>query len=784
MTVRLLTTVYGQEAGTLYTGPEESALIAQKLATADLTGGVVAPKRFQRKVDDLQSIGLACLVVACMAGDPAYADDNTSRIQAALDAAGAISQVPMHVVAHGPGKVYFSRTLEPWDGTKFATTPGTALKRITTRAKNWNMVRPRATQSQFQVTGAAIVGGYITIVEPGHPWQEGEKLYTADFQGNAALNGPKIAVNVVPGVSWQFAATGANPTNTNAQLAQASRYQPIAGASFSRVGNVVTVSGSGVAGHRKQPGDAIWVAGIPVVGATFNGAFAVLDIVPGVSFTYACTGPDETGTGTAQLLGDHSIEIDLELDGSNSITGPYPYIGTPANGVQLGNIGLLTIRIRESVGVFGGRTTNYFNVGSVHVIEARARKNCSVNQQFDSYCRKVYVAYAENEGTNDDAVAWGVTDFGTYGETVPPCGPGNMGQITVGALRGTSNTGLFKMYCATGYDLGNIQLLGCYGSGSVSMGDPGTGVSGGSFKSLTCGPLENIPVSANGNVIGCSNSASFGTWGDVHILKLVDNNQAAVTQANGGEALYFTGPLKRVVIHAFVSKVQRTDSAAIKCTPTAGASHVMVCKDAETTASGVAGVTHGSVFRAAGGVAAEALIVENWRHNGTASNVGQMVQEVTGGSWGDISIGVLRAKNTAAIFGCSSAGLTHNISIADVTADTVGQGIGSDASGTYNVTIRRGKFTNVTNNVLQFYLASQTCYFAGDFEHPAGKALLAAASGATYRINSRTVQFDASNANLVMAPATGDEIQNTGASFGTGVGRYIRTSAPAWLKLG
>ncbi|RTL40560.1 MAG: hypothetical protein EKK53_15340 [Burkholderiales bacterium] len=708
------------------------------------------------------------LTVTGLSNSAAAGSANYSALAAALAAVSLLSTGGTVNVPPGLGELAFDRTSEIPSYVRLVAGPGTRLMKAG-GGKPFHLMRNRASHGAIYVNGIVPAGGVITIQEPGHPWAVGDVVYVENMQGsNTALNGPQTVLSAVPGVSWTYAATGAGPTNAATVLAFTSRYNPMAGSRFTRTSNVVTVSDPG---HRRGVGDRLWVAGLGGANS-FNGAIEITAIVPGVSWSYANVGTNETATGTAQVLGDRNISVDYELSGNiDNLT----YSGQwGVHITQFGNVSGLEEVIRDARLGWGGRVANHYNVSDVSVPYARASYRCSVLLQFDSYCDRVVVGNAFGENLGDDVVAWGVTAAsGAFAETAAPCGPGNMGTLTFGEIYGVSPTGVLKLYCQTGYSLGKVKGRRLYGTGPLAIGDSNTGVSGGNLTSLMIDDVDLTPTSSSTSQVQLGGGA-FNSLGEVYFGRLVDN---ALTAGDTGYLINYASPATTLTIGKLAAgAVARTGIGVLF-----GAS----LQTFRVLAADVNVGSAGTYFLAAGASAQiQNVQMANTAFNGAGATSGWLFYEQSGGTFVNFQFMNVQAANARAITGCNSAGLTHNIAAMNCTLASMGQGFGSDVSGTFNLRLTNLVCTSINNNVLQYYVNGTTVRCVGrNISAPNAQFCLFTGT-TTISLDCPDIGIDlGANAGAPpsqLSPQTGDQLRNTNA---TGAGLYGRTAAGAWAKI-
>ena len=649
----------------------------------------------------------------------------------------------------------------------FVTGPGTKLKRIPGIGA-FHLIRNKSAQNGVYVNGLTVSSGKFTMPEPGHSRSVGDQVYVAGFLTNTALNGLKTVTAVTPGVSWAFAASGVAPTNTSGQLAFAATYNPLAAGSFVRASNVVTVT---EAGHTRGIGDHIWIEGL-ATDTTFNGAHEITGVTTGVSWTYSSTGSNGSPTGTAQLLGDRNINIEVELDGNiDNVTSN----GWGCHGAVFINCSNSSATIRDSKNMRYGRTLAGFNVSDFRAPYTHASSNCGVGVQFDGSCDRVFVGVAEGLGYFDDVLAWGVTSAaGPFGDTTSPCGPGDMGTLVVDTVQGKSPSGLFKCYATTGYDLGSMSIGRIKGNGPVSLGDSTAGVSGGTFKSLVIGECDNTP-DINGSQLNCGFSNAFSAMGKIRVGIFNDN---APSISSTGYTFAVGSPLTTLEFGAFCATKDRTVGGFTIGALIQSPIGLLSFGSLET-----AGGANLNIFYFSTGGVVDSVRVGTWKHKGAADS-SIAFSENGGGYIKSLAIDNFVVDTIGKIFGGATAGQTHNIYLSNGEIITAASGVGTDATGTFNIFLNNVNCLAFDNNLLQFYLAGQTVRAIGyGLVCPVGRYALM--SGAhTISVNGADFKIDlganGGSPPATLAPQVGDQVWNSNA---TGTGLYGRTAAGAWAKI-
>ena len=782
MTLRqILTTMAGVRAGLDYRG---NLVLNRKdgsqiVLDANATTGVPSVYTQTAAGAAAQYDMLTSAQAAAVAKVPAVAANSSSSGFANSDAiqtylvAGNVVYIPP-----GLGDVYCGKTLKvPCNGSLIVGA-GTWLKKIPS-VQAYHLVHNVSAQCGSYVNGTTISGGFLTIIDPGHSYKVGDVVYCENFKTNLTLNGAKTVTAVVEGVSWTFAASGANPGNTAVQVMFHSIYNPLSYTNFVRnASNVVTVTETG---HKRQAGDAVWIAGL-ATDTSFNGAYAIVSVVDGVSWTYASVGSAGSPTGTAHLLGDYEITVDLRLDGN------YPNLSGGSqwgnHGSMFGNVGRFNGRLSDAVQCHSGRGMNFFNARGVDIPFATAHSNTGVCIQFDSYCDRVHVGTVNAIGNHDDALAWGVTDNGSaYGDTTSPTGPGSMGRLTVDNIMGTSATGLFKSYAAATYNAGSMNIGKVVGIGCIAVGDAANGTGGGTFSELNIGIADNVPYSLTVNQIAFGIDA-WAQMGAVSIGQLNDN-----TAIGGVDCLNITGKITSFYFGNITSLTARTTAAifAIKQTGTAHTGTITI--NGLKSVSAANGASQTPVVSTDGGNALRSLRINNWTHNGTGVSDCRLIYTLNGGMFDHITISDFDISGVSTIFDNNTASIATTITMTDGVLDTIGSAITAQSAGTgaYTVKLNNVNATNIANNLIQPYYASHAWRIrARNVSHPAGKFCLMSGNWTGSIDGDQTVKIDlGANGGTIptpLVPLAGDQLWNSNAT-GPGLYSYKATATAGYVLM-
>lgn len=668
------------------------------------------------------------------------------------------------VVAGNQGDLYVAQTIIVPSNKKFTVLPGTYLKRVP--GPSYHLVRNAGAQNSLYVNGLTISGGTLTLNEPGHSRAVGDVVYLEGFTGNTALNGPKTVTSTTPGVSWSFAATGSNPTNTSVQCVFASKYNPLAGASLTRASNVVTVTEPG---HTRGVGDHVYIGKTGLTATnSFGGVFEIASVIPGVSWTYANTGANETPTGTTHLAGDRGINAVLNVDGnSNNVTVSQ----ATAHASVWANCSNSSVSMLDSRYVQYGRLIAGFNTADFTVPRCHASHNVAVGVQFDSFCDRAHVGVSTGI-YQDDCIAWGVTsNSGPFGDTAAPNGPGNMGKLVVDSVLGSSPTGLIKMYAYTGYSAGAVNIRSVTGTGPCTIGDGSTGVGGGTFDELKFGQFKTTPT-AGSNALSLGGASAWSTMGRVEIDEFVDN---PATANDAGFGVAVMSPFDRIRVGTLACMVARTFTHVVSFQASGKVWKTDNLQGKSDSGLGVYNLSSGTVTD---------LFVGSGIHEGASANNGFLVYANGGFATNIYYIGMDVPQAGNLFYNASSAGGTWNIFAVNLKSNNMASGFGGNATGTYNIFLTNCVDTNVGNNYIQFGNAGQTIrVVASGGSFTVGKNVLLGTSE-VLSINGPVFKgdFGANGANLLTylsGAQSGDEVTNTNA---TGPGVYVyKGSSSSWV---
>lgn len=700
-------------------------------------------------------------VVSLVGGSatPALAFGNSKALNKLLEGPS-----PDIVIPGALGSLYIAQTLEVPSNRKLTVQAGTYLTRVP-GGGSYHLVRNASAQNSLYVNGLAISGGLLTLTEPGHSRAVGDVVYLEGFTGNATLNGPKTVTSVTPGASWSFAASGANPTNTGVKCVFASRYNALPGARLTRASNVVTVQEPG---HGRGVGEHVYIGRTGLTSTNpFGGAAEITSVNPGVSWTYANAGVNETPSGTTQLLGDRNIHATLRLDGN----GPAVTVSqATAHASEWINCSNSSVTVYDARNVAFGRVVVGFNVSDFRVPTCHSSENCAVGVQFDSFCDRVTTGQITGI-YNDDCLAWGITSAsGAFGDTTAPCGPGNMGTLVADSVLGDSPTGQLKMYAYTGYNLGTVEVRTIAGKGPVTIGDGTAGVGGGTFDELKIGLLKGSPV-VNGNALSLGGVNAWSVMGRVNIGEFVDN---PATAADTGFGIAVMSPFDKITVGTLTCKKYRTGAHVVSFQASGKSWKTVNLQGRADTTSSVYQLSSGTV---------DDLFIGSGTFEGASANNGFLVY-AGGGFAKNIHYSPLNVPQAASLFyNASSNAGTWNFFLSGVKTNNMASGFGGASAGTYNIYATNCVDTDMGNNYVQFGNAGQTVRFVanGCVLTPGKNVLLGVTD--ILSVNGACVKgdFGANGANLAShldGAQSGDEVTNTNA---TGPGVYVRKgSSSTW----
>ena len=539
-----------------------------------------------------------------------------------------------------------------------------------------------------------------------------------------------------------------------------------------RATNVVTVTDTTPRGV----GDRVWIAGL-ATDTTFNGAYEVTGSTPGTSWTYTSTGSNGSPTGTAQVLGDRCIDLELDVDGNSAA---FTYLNAGTSHVMLGgNLSKSSLVIRDSRYNTFGRIFTGYNITDFEIPSGKTSIGINEFIQFDSYCDRVKIGTLWGENLNDDLLAWGVVNnSGTYQDTAPACGPGNMGTLVVDVLYANnlavSPASIMKIYAYTGYDAGIVKIGTVTGLGAVIVGDTQSGAGGGTVTELSIDNLTNKPAN-NATQIILGGGGAFSNISRFNIGRFLDRPNTATST---GYAMIVGDPVTTLNVGSFVSTVDRS-----------GAGPYGVVFSANVTSAKFGSMNtlggDGSAALLANGanVVVDDLQVTNWTHNGANAN-SLLVYSQNGAYFKNVQITNF-SVNVGKVISTNTSGKTHNWTLVNGRIDGSFAVASDSTSGTYNVQLVGINAPTLVNNLVQAYQTGTWRIVGQSIKAPAGQYVLTGQT-LTMSINAPDFQVDmgvngAGGAiTTQLTPLAGDQLFNTNA---TGGGLYGRTAAGAWTKI-
>jgi len=717
------------------------------------------------------------------------AASNAITIQKALDAQGEVKLT-------GVGICWIDRTLLIGDETTLDT--GSVTIKIANGVLN-NILRNKHCQDIIDVSTISVSGGIATVTQNGLLRAAGDSVYIEGAEGNTAINGFKTVLSASMG-TWTFAVSGGNPTNASGVEMFVVNSNSFAGSNLSRTSNLVTVTETG---HKRHVGDHLYLGAGTLSDTSFAGLIKITSVTPGVSWTYASTGSNGTPTGAGNLLGNYGIELkNFRADGNktgNSSPVPLGGSGPVSWGIVLGNASRTRVQIDSLRNVLG-RGFSCFNVADFYCPVASS-DNTRVPFQFDSHCDRVNLGAVYGYTTSDDVVAWGVTiNAGAlpgYLVTRSPSGPGDMGSLRVGEIKGFSNTSLFKLYCGTGYNLDDIEVGKVNGNGCIVVGDSSDeSTSGGGFDSLKFGILDFVPTSINGvtkyhsMTLGGTTAAKVAfTTGKRSVLidKFINNNAAG----SGKQGISIGCPLSRLTIGEFLQPDKSLTEYSIVMNTGGSCSNVSIN-------GGEAGNGSGGCFIKYSDAAANSitdLYLKNFNYLGSdaVNRYGTLIDNQIGGALTNLYLDNVRVKDSARFYYLGGATQVTNLYINNLSIDNCQWGTylnnpGADINVFFNgIRVLSG---GIVNSVFGWAAGSGgtgTRIVGSGVECPAGKFIYAGSGSYRFSLDcpERDAGWDFSGTYAAKnTPRAGDKVWNTGTAWGVGVGLYEYLSAAAWSNVG
>lgn len=630
---------------------------------------------------------------------------------------------------------------------------------------NRNIIRNRYAQNRLAAARFSCVGAVCTVTEYGHSREIGDVVYIAGLATNTTLNGPQVVTGAAAD-TWTFAIADATaPTGYGA----VSVYNPIAGASFVRASNVVTVT---EAGHGRRRGDAVYVEGL-LTDTSFNGAVRVKS-VSGDTWTYDSTGADGSPTGTANVLGDTHITLlggEIDWDNDNQVDSG----ATPGRfAVVFGNVGALSIS-DQLVANVQKYTYWIFNSADANCRALRFDTDSDgVHFEAPAYNPMVYDIAGR---TGDDLVAFTNVNPAAVGGLYPgyasPSGMGDFEGIRCDKLFRHQYSGIgaiVKITGNAGYTFGDVllsNLSGYASNGAVAVVDDGADLVGTAGSSITInnvrvGPIEGytpkyLAYSASGHwdTVRINGIDLYNTDVDGAIcgLSAFDLDNLLISDLSGHEQLtrpqiLFSGvgTLKRLVIQGTELDI----GAGGRLVQTASAS--VVIDEVRVGIGKITGTSSGYVV---------------------FQNAGRINRAFFDGISYDTIDSLLR-QNSALID-------PIDIYMTNIHQTNGNAGVIVYSGG--NIFLSNVRSITSTSNFLQIANGAWKIRGAGnnDILKP---ALLTTGAATAISISDPSLKINLDPAvSTKLAPQAGDRVWNTNAGFGAGIGMYGYTNAGAWSQI-
>jgi hypothetical protein len=527
--------------------------------------------------------------------------------------------------------------------------------------------------------------------------------------------------------------------------------------------------------HTKRVGDPVYVGAL-ATDTSFNGSYFVSAITAS-TWSYVSPGTATGPTGTGFVLASRDIEIfggEWYGNGSNQNDNA----GTQVSTFLLQCVGGVSIHDTTFT------KSTIHNVCAMNCADQRYRDIISTDGveclQFEGCWDRVEVQNISHNGT-DDTVAFTQTanNVGIYDNVSSPFGISNAGNASVRDLWNVGGLVGVKICGTTGYSLGNITVDGVYGFMSqpngkcVAIVDDTAGDTGGSANMIRVKNLYAKTPQATGIKL------SYTMSGTVNMLEidgmLVDGDCVYGAAFSGT-----TGTINQLILKA---ENWRVAPGVVGClfNPTAMSIGAFFIEGGNWVLgnSAIAIQVYAAVI--------EDVFINDTRVSGVNSggaNGNNFFMHQTG-TIKRCHVTNFSAANIARPFyqiGTATVGAGLNIyNLANAYFDTCGVGLDMEAGSTLNCVNVTGK--SVVNDLFQVYTGTHRIVGSNISNDVAGQWVLFAAGSIS--VNAPTVQIDltAATASGFFAPVAGDQVYNTQAAFGTGVGLYGRTAAPAWTKI-
>lgn len=684
------------------------------------------------------------------ASPDASAAVNTAAIQAALDVAALWSGYD--VTYNTPGTTEYNKCLIVSSYTTFTTGNGVELKLAS--GSNCNMIRNKSAQIALPYNKLTVSGSVATVDEMGHTRKVGDQVYVENVQGNTSLNGAKT-ITGVNGTLWTFAASGSNPTNTEYQRIFLGPVNQIAGANIVRASNVVTVT---EAGHRRNAGDNVYVTGL--TDTTFNGIQVVAD-VDGNTWSYENTGDDGAATGTANIIGDTRIHLQLSKLHGNMAGNTWDELySVPLLLGNLGNSYVWADHIQDG----GSRATQLFASNNI-IIPYHYASGGKGTLQIESGCGTIIIGDLESGPITDDVLAWGVTpQTAPFGETACPSGMKSMGRLYCNSINGITPTGQLKLFGETGYSLGTVIVRDIAGTGAAIAGDSNMGPPSGDLLKIGSITTEQAAGSAQSQILVEFDKVEIAhitpNGGGNFLMLLCDMGDVDVTVFDERYTDNYYAIFIDHLVNKFRIKGKLTSNATgmteyIRAQGASGRIKKLIIDDVDFSSNAAGGGTQGTA-RLYGGN--------------------------SGGRIDDVQISNLRLDKVKGINN-TPGNYPHNIQFSNILVEDGEQMFGDSGNSQQLVVVGAG----LTVKALSFYVLMPTTaqgirFVADAVKIPANKLLIEWGSGIA-QINCPSAQLNFSGAGARLGALAGDMLFNTNAGYGAGAGMYGYTAAGAWSKI-
>ena len=525
--------------------------------------------------------------------------------------------------------------------------------------------------------------------------------------------------------------------------------------------------------HRKQSGDSIYVAGVPVVGNSFNGSFIILAVIKGVSWSYKQLGGTEVGTGTANTQTDTAMNWDianLDYDSANNIFDELwavnATIGNAANSEFIFH--QLVDGLSRAVHIFnGGRAMRIPKMIST----SQSGSNSKGTLQIESYAGDIEIGYCEQNGSTDDCLAWGLTNqTNPAGATASPSGLVDMGSLHAGKCFVTvgGNGAVLKIFTFVDYyDLGIIKVDSVDGvAAGVIIQDTSPSLSG-TIQSIHIGSYTSLPF------FGADSMIVVG-WRRIESLRI---DAMVEQQQYSGKALAkFGAGLTIGHLHIGTLSLQQNRATEIGFQFDAGC----VIENFSIDSLRVTCQSGYEAFRVNSTAVLQNVNLSKTRYVCSTIAAGDLFSCNGGGTIQNLNISDFRG-NGRGVYSASGSATPIKMKVSNVECPTLANDNGTGQSGT----ILFNGLDQAGLSLSMFYLTgSGTWKIKGkNFVHTPG--FVATLSGTvSASIDCPDAQIDmgvnATTPPARLIPLAGNQLWNTNA---TGPGLYGYNAVGAWVKL-